>query len=116
MAFIFDYVSQAGTRTLHTFDGNAAQAASLFVQWSDDEPPLPEPEIVFTDAADSNQFTLKWISDPLGIYSVFKAADMYSLPGATLTSGLPAHVSGTNSYTDSHATNRTAFYTIEATD
>ncbi|MDA0576520.1 MAG: hypothetical protein O3B24_00300 [Verrucomicrobia bacterium] len=72
------------------------------------------PVIVRTAVPVAGQFTIMWASEPLIEYSVHRAPNLFSLPGITLSNGIPADPTGTNFYTDSSATNASAFYIIRA--
>ncbi len=78
-------------------------------------PPPPYPPLRTISSITPTTFTITWLGSPSYHYNVYRTTNLVlDFLGETLTNDMPGHPSGTNTYTDTTATNQTSFYTIGA--
>ena len=101
-------------RYVYAFDGDPAQAASLYVAWGDPLLDLTPPTVSSIDHATNSGLTIFWESRAENTYLVYRTTNLLLYwPGDVLTSGFAGDISGTNLFTDTNLFLPASFYTIE---
>ena len=101
-------------RYVCSFDGDPAQAASLYVAWGDPLLDLTPPTVSSIDHATNSGLTIFWESRAENTYSVYRTTNLLLYwPGDVLTSGFAGDIFGTNIFTDTNVFLPASFYTIE---
>jgi len=111
LVIVVDDNGSAGSRTAYSWDGDSASAPLLYIEYEskDDGPPLT---ITGTEAT-AEGFRVYWTTVDGRTYAIYRSTNLLvPWPHTPLTSGIPAHPSGTNVFTDTGNPAPAAFYRI----